>query len=100
MQKIINDLRYDTAKSEKLTHLPPAAANLIGRKVTGWKDTVLYRTPHGRYFMAGERYAVEGDSWSGGTGIEVLSEEEAKRLVGEYCQPLTYEAIFGPVGEA
>lgn len=80
MKRVIDGKIYDT---ETATLIDEAAASCSLSDFGYWEES-LYRTPRGRYFIAGSggpmsRWArqIEMNTWSGGAGIEPLSESEA-----------------------
>lgn len=85
MKKIINGKRYDT---DTATHIANASSN-CGKSDFGWFDEDLYKTPRGRFFLAGEGHAMtrwatplSGNGRGPGSGIIPLSQEEAR----EWCE--------------
>ena len=83
MRQIIDGKVYDEATATRI-----GGADNIGTGVASWSDfgawsAVLYRTPKGRYFLAGEGGAMtmfsrpSGDGKTGGSGIIPLSKGEA-----------------------
>jgi hypothetical protein len=84
MQAVIGGLRYDTNKA---TLIGEASAN-CSRSDFEWWEAGLWRTPNGRYFLAGRGGAktlwarpVDGSTISGktgGSGIKLLTADEAR----------------------
>lgn len=81
MKAIINGVRYD---SEKAGLIGKTSAN-CSRRDFSWWEAGLYKSPRaGRYFLAGRggpmsRFSrkIDNSSWSGGEGIEPMTEGEA-----------------------
>jgi hypothetical protein len=95
MQKIINGLLYDTEEAEHIAHY----GNGRSTSDFDWLEETLYQTANGRFFLAGEggartQYAtsVSTNTWSGGSDILAMSDDEAKAwlerhdLVDEYIE--------------
>ncbi len=96
MQRIVHGRRYDTATA---TRIDSAGEGFPGdfRRY----EEALYRTPNGRYFLAGEggaltRWAcpVDGGGWTNGDGIVPLSPEEALAWAETHLDPETIAAEF------
>jgi hypothetical protein len=83
MQRIINGRRYNTATAEEITTLTCRA----NRGDFEWHSTSLYRTPKGRWFLAGEggarsMWATSFKNGSGpGDGIRPLTDDEAREIL-------------------
>jgi hypothetical protein len=99
MRAVIEGLRYDTETATRICDISPSG---FYRSDFRWEDTDLYKTPRGRYFIAGEGNALsrwatrEGQSASGpGRGIRVVTEEEARELVERHGTTELYERTFG-----
>ena len=102
MKQIINGKTYDTATSEGLAE---ASSDCGHGDFRYWEES-LYRTPKGRYFVAGEGGPMSSwakscgqNSYSGGSGIRVLTEDEARTWVEQWCNS-EYEDIFGEAESA
>ena len=102
MRRVIDGKVYDTETAQKLAE---ASSGLSTSDFHHWAET-LYRTPKGAYFLSGgggpmSRWSRScgQNSWSGGTGIRVLSEPEAREWVERYDNT-QYETIFGATEEA
>lgn len=87
MRQVIDGKVYDTEKAEEVY----AWANMADRGNFQFCSEALYRTPKGAYFVAGEGGAMSayaaplgGGSWSGGSGIRVVSESEAIEWLEEH----------------
>jgi hypothetical protein len=81
MKRVIDGKIYNTATAEEICDLPCHAYPGDFQ----YHETTLYRTEKGAYFVAGKggpmtRWAQpEGNSgYSGGSGLEVVSQEEAR----------------------
>jgi len=93
MKKVLNRKAYDTATAKKLA----VASN---NDASRWSET-LYRTAKGKYFVARESASMVcwakscgQDSWSAGSGVRVLTEDDAREWV-EIWASAEYEEIFG-----
>ncbi len=80
MKKVIDGKRYDT---ETATLIASAESSCSSSDFRWWEED-LYRTPRGRYFVAGSggpmsKYSqsIDANNWSGGEGIEVIDDAEA-----------------------
>lgn len=105
MRKIIDGKRYDTTTAVEICDVSGSGGHL-SRTDFKWEDTTLYRTPRGRFFVAGEggpmsRWVVScgNNSWTGGSGLMAIDECEARELVERFGSAETYEQTFG-VAEA
>jgi len=81
MQRVIDGKIYDTETALEICELPCH----YYRGDFQWHETTLYRTKRGAYFLAGvggpmSRWAQpEGTSGtSGGSGLEVITQNEAR----------------------
>ncbi len=81
MKRVIDGKIYDTKTAEEICDLP--CHHYPGD--FQFHETTLYRTPRGNFFLAGKggpmtRWAQpEGNSgYSGGSGLEVITHEEAR----------------------
>ena len=102
MKRIINGQRYDTDKAklvaERETDLP--------RSDFRWAREELYRTPRGRWFVAGRghgmtRWArVHDDGMRGmGEGIVAMTPEEAREWLEAEEDTAAVERYFGDAVE-
>jgi hypothetical protein len=99
MKKIINGLRYDTAKAIEV-----GSYHTTGRGTNDfsyWKAT-LYKTPRsGRFFLAGEGHAMTqfgeqiGDSRGWGEKIIPMTDAEALAWAEQYLDAAEIEEHFG-----
>jgi hypothetical protein len=96
-RKVIEGKAYDT---ETATFLAEASGGGYSNDFSHWEE-LLYRTPRGRLFVAGNggalsrwSEAVGQNSWTGGSGIRPLSEGEARQWV-ETNSNSSFETIFG-----
>lgn len=97
MQQIIDGLRYDTDE-----------ATVIGSDGYGsggdfhhW-EAALYVSKNGRYFLAGSGGAMSEycqeigqNSWTGGSRIDVLTEDQAFGWAEGHLKADVVEAFFG-----
>ena len=101
MQAVIGGLRYDTNKA---TLIGEASAN-CSRSDFEWWEAGLWRTPNGRYFLAGRGGAktlwarpVDGRTTSGktgGSGIKPLTADEARTWAEANLTPRRGMAVGG-----
>jgi len=97
MKKIIDGFRYDTEKADKVCDIWEANPRDFKHI-----DAALYRTKRsGRFFIAGKggpmtmfARRVDQNSWSGGSGIIPLSEEDALRYAEQYASTDVVELFF------
>ena len=101
MKRVIEGKTYNT---ESATELVTASSGLSRSDFHHWRET-LYRTKSGAYFLSGQGGAMSswrercGDMWGRGSGIRVLTEQEAREWVERHANE-KYESIFGPAPEA
>ena len=82
MRKVIDGKVYDTETAYAICDIPCR----FYKNDFGWHDTVLYRSPRGRYFLVGEGHAASmwavhygnGNGSGPGSGIRVISAEDAR----------------------
>jgi hypothetical protein len=97
---VIDGKRFSTKTAEHVGE--------IANRDNGFGDflnerTDLYRTRNGQFFIAGEgggatrwrRLATDGGGWNPGSGLELLSEPEAQKLMEDH--DLDVEAFFDVV---
>ena len=98
MRRIIEGKAYDTSTA---TLLGSATSPRYYRTDFGWWSEELYRTPRGRYFLAGVGNAAS--SWSEpapgggsgpGSGIRAMTETAAQEWAERYLTTAEYEAIW------
>jgi hypothetical protein len=101
MQRIVQGRRYNT---ETATHIGGAAGGFPGDFERYDED--LYRTPNGRYFLAGKggpktrwRQPVDGGGWSDGEGIIPLSQHEALLWAEEHLNSNDVATEFAEIVE-
>ncbi|SOD57723.1 hypothetical protein SAMN05216595_3831 [Rhizobium sp. AN6A] len=94
--KIINGLRYNTATAEKICIFESDASKGDFRH----EVTSLYRTPRGRFFLAGHggamtRWAqpVQGGR-SGSQGLHPVSTAEAREFAEQHANEDTIARFF------
>ena len=101
MKKIIHGKKYDTDTAERLG----CWNNGLDRGNLNFCEEELYRKKTGDFFLYGcggprTSYAKrDGDMWSGGEDICLLSVAEAKDWVEDHLSADSFEAIFGEVPE-
>lgn len=102
MKKIINGKCYNTETAQELA----TYSNGLGRRDFSHYEETLYRTKKGAYFLYGmggpaSKYSVaDGNGWSGGSDIRVLTEAGARAWMEKYADAEDYEKAFGAVEEA
>ena len=101
MRRIINGKLYDTETATPLA----SASSPEGRSDYRYWAEDLYRSKRGAYFLHGRGGALSswaesagGNTRTGGEGIRVLTDEQARAWVERYANS-SYEAIFGPPEE-
>jgi hypothetical protein len=99
MRRVIDGKIYNTATAYKVCDISPSG---FSRGDFRYEDTYLYKSPKGTFFVAGEggpmtRWAVpEGQGGRrSGSGIQIVSEDEAKSLVEQHGSDEDYEEAFG-----
>ena len=84
MKRIINGKTYNTATAQHVCDL--ACSSNPGD--FSYHDTSLYRSPKGQFFVCGEGGAMSmwsesagPNSWSGGKGLRLVDEAEARAIM-------------------
>lgn len=98
MRKVIDSKIYDTETAEAVCETESIHDGQSALNV----QTSLYRTKKGTFFVAGEggpgsqwRRQVEQNSWTGGSGMRLIHDDQARRLVELHSDPETYARLFG-----
>lgn len=95
-EMIIRGLRYDTKTATEICTYQSDAA----RGDFNFEETVLYRTPRGRFFLAGHggpatRWANRTQSgWTRGQGLTPISLQEARSFAETHADVDTIEKFF------
>ncbi|MGO7087488.1 hypothetical protein AB9E14_07630 [Rhizobium leguminosarum] len=96
ISRIVDGLRYDTGTAEEICSIESEA----GKGDFHYEVTSLYRTPRGRFFLAGHggamtRWAqpVQGGR-SGGEGLQPVSTAEARDFVEQHADDDTVTRFF------
>lgn len=97
MKTIINGKRYDTDTADLLCEEPcPFQPGDLK-----WHGTNLYRTHKGAFFLAGRggamsrwRESLGGNGWTGGSGIQPITAEEARNVLEWAGATDVIEALF------
>jgi len=104
MQRVIGGRKFNTETAKFICDISGPETD---RGNFRYDSTYLYRTAHGRYFIAGHggplsrwRQSTGQNSWSGGEGIEAIDEAEARALAERHMWADNFEKVFGPVEEA
>jgi hypothetical protein len=99
MRKIIDGKTYNT---ETAAHVCDVSGPVSDRGNFHYDRTDLYRSPKGQYFIAGHGgplscWAVKTgqSSWSGGDGLRLIEEEEARALCERHASAEVYQEFFG-----
>jgi hypothetical protein len=85
MKRIIDGRRYDTETAEQVAWVGSRSG--ISRSDHTYWDAGLYRTPRGRWFLAGDGGPASifaqpvGNGTTGGSGIAPISSGEAQRYL-------------------
>ena len=102
MRKIIKGKMYDTETATEVGSFSNAGSF---RDFTHMEET-LYRKRNGEFFLFGEggpmtKYAVTigQNSWSGGSRITPLTENQAREWAEECLNVDEYISLFGDVDE-
>lgn len=97
MKKVIDGVRYDTGKAKEIARYDNG---LCGTDFHHMEET-LYKTPNGRWFLAGEGGALSkysepvGNNGRGGSSdIIPMSEEEAREWLEEHDEVGALEEHF------
>lgn len=84
MKRVIDGKIYSTETAQQICGLPCQ----VNCTDFGWHDTALYRSPKGRYFVAGEGNAysmwshpVGNNGRGGGRGLRVVDADEARAIM-------------------
>jgi hypothetical protein len=99
MRKVIDGRIYNTETAQFVCDISPGG---YSQSDFEWEDTALYQTRRGAFFIAGRgnarsRWAVRvgQNGWGSGSGVELQTEEEAKRLVERHAKPDVFVEVFG-----
>jgi hypothetical protein len=96
MKKVIDGKVYNTETAEKIGHWWNGYSNTDFNNC----EESLYKTKKGQFFIAGEggafsKYSVScGNGRGGGSGIVLLSENEAREWAEEHLDADDVEANF------
>lgn len=99
MRKIIDGKVYDTETATQL--LAVGNAGIVSSSDFTYHSTHLYRSRKGQYFLAGHGGALSmwatrlNNGSTGGDGIRLVTEQEARKLVEFHGSAEDYETIFG-----
>jgi hypothetical protein len=99
MRKVIDGKVYDTETAEEICNV---SGNISDRGKFNYDETRLYRTRKGQFFISGHggprsRWAVSTGqgSWSGGDGLRLVDESDARSMVEHHGRPALYAEVFG-----
>ena len=99
MRRVIDERAYDTSTAEPVCDV---SAPYDGRRDLAYDNTTLYRSPRGQWFIAGEggpasRWAVSAgqNTTSGGEGLRLVTEDDARRMIERHGTPEAYALSFG-----
>jgi len=102
MKKIINGKTYNTETATALGFWDNGCAYNDFQ----YCAETLYRTAKGAYFLHGEGGPMScysrsrgQNEWSGGEGISLLPESEARIWMEDHCSADAYEEAFGVAEE-
>lgn len=102
MRQIINGKKYDTETATKLH----GYWNGLSIRDFGHVEESLYQKKTNEFFIYGyggpaSKYAEScgQNTWSGGSAINPLTNEEAKKWAERYMGADKFESIFGQVEE-
>lgn len=104
MRKIIDGRTYDTATADKLCEISDVGQTFPSSDYR-WERTSLYRSPKGRFFIAGSsgplaRWAIPVRGGKGeGSGLKLIDESEARTLIEQHADHATYVTAFGEPDE-
>jgi hypothetical protein len=96
MRKIIDGKIYNTETAEMVVTWDSGDSRSDFR----YEDNYLYRTKRGNWFLSGEggpmsRWARRcGSGYSGGSGIQALTVDEAREFVERHGTTAIFEAHF------
>lgn len=101
MKKIINGKVYNTDTAKLLADYEYGRGRDFDRV-----NEELYQTENGTFFLYFEggpksKYSevVGQNEWSGGEGLRLVDEDEAKAFIEKYGDVETYLEVFGEVEE-
>jgi hypothetical protein len=99
MKKIIDGKTYNT---ETATFVCSVSGRISDRGDFGFDDTGLYRSPKGQFFISGHGgprslwgVTTGPSSWSGGEGLRLVSEDDAREMCERHAKPEVYQEFFG-----
>lgn len=95
MRRIIDGRVFDTETAAQLCELPCSA----NPGDFAWHESALYRSPRGRFFIAGRggpaslwAEPAQGGGSTGGDGIRIVDEDEARRWMEQAgCDEADFE---------
>lgn len=98
MKRIIDGKRYNTETATEVADVSPRG---FYRGDFRYEDTRLYRTPKGRWFLAGEggpmsrwSRSVGLNGYTSGEGIHVVDNDEARALLEQHGETEAIEEYF------
>jgi hypothetical protein len=98
MYKVINNKRYNTDSAKKLIEWD----NGMVDQMMEFYSQELYRKKSGEYFLLSEggaktvyAEAVGVDSWQGGSRIDPMTYDEARKWAEEHASAKVFEECFG-----
>ena len=98
MKRIIDGKRYDTETAERVTWVGSRSG--ISRSDFTYWDAAIYRTPRGRWFLAGDGGPASifaesvGNGTIGGSGIIPISDGESLRYLEDVGATDALERFF------
>lgn len=98
MRAVIGGKIYDTTTAHGVCKISPSG---YSNSDFEWEDTGLYKSPAGQFFIAGSgnamtRWAKQiGNSTSGGSGVRLVSLDEARELCETHGTVNQFTEAFG-----
>lgn len=101
MRYLVNNQVYDIEKSKKiLEYIKPIECTtlLLGKMYPRYEHT-LYRTAKGKFFVHVGKYTGSSFGFRDEDYIELLTEDEVKRILENLNKIELYEELFGELEE-
>ncbi len=100
MLRIINGKRYNTETAIDVLALE--LPRVDSRSDFRWEDTEMYLTKKGQWFLAGQGNAMSrwarqsgSNTYGPGSGIQLISPDEARSILEDHGQTELIEQYFG-----
>jgi len=103
MERIIDGKIYNTQTATEVCEISGGNTDQYDFR---WESTFLYRSPKDQFFVAGEGGAksrwsqpVGTNGHAGGSGLYLVTEEQARELCEKHGNAKQFRAVFGEPDE-